>query len=134
MFRRHAFVLFFIFFLFYGAVASCQIKNIGLPYITSFSKNVYNADTQNWDIIEGNNGVIYFANNQGVLKFDGMEWKVYPVSNNSIVRSLTLGNDEHIYVGSYNELGRLVKTKTGEFIYESFIDKIPDEYKEFVQR
>lgn len=120
-----------IFLIFIWHCASGQIKNIGLPYIQNFSKSIYNADTQNWEIIEGENGMIYSANNQGVLQFDGMEWKVYPVSNNSIVRSLALGNDKHIYVGAYNELGRLVETITGELRYESLIDKIPEEYRNF---
>lgn len=127
----HAFVQVFMFLFSYVQITSGQIKNIGLPYVTNFPKSVYNADTQNWEIIEGENGLIYIANNRGILQFDGIEWKVYPVSNNSIVRSLTLGSDGHIYAGAYNELGRLVENATGEMIYESLMDEIPEDYKEF---
>jgi ligand-binding sensor domain-containing protein len=126
-----AFVQVFMFLFSYVQITSGQIKNIGLPYVTNFPKSVYNADTQNWEIIEGENGLIYIANNRGILQFDGIEWKVYPVSNNSIVRSLTLGSDGHIYAGAYNELGRLVENATGEMIYESLMDEIPEDYKEF---
>jgi len=110
---------------------SAQVKDIGLPLVQNFSKKIYNADTQNWEIIEGENGFIYAANNRGIMQFNGVEWNIYPVANNSIVRSLALGNNGEIYAGAYNEFGRLLELPNGEMVYESLLDKVPEDGREF---
>src|SRR5437763_14769468 len=48
---------------------------IGIPEISNSSKLVYGAGAQNWDIKQGADGVMYFANNEGLLSFDGSYWK-----------------------------------------------------------
>lgn len=110
---------------------SAQVKEVGLPLVQNFSKKLYDADTQNWEIIEGENGFVYAANNQGIMLYDGIEWNVFPVANNSIVRSLALGNDGEIYAGAYNEFGRLREMPDGKMKYESFLDKVPEKSREF---
>ena len=32
--------------------------------------------------------ILIFANNSGLLIFDGYNWDIYPISNNTIVRSV----------------------------------------------
>ena len=48
---------------------------IGMPDIVNYDNTTYNAGTHNWDIQQDRNGVMYFANNEGVLTFDGSRWK-----------------------------------------------------------
>ncbi|HQW84213.1 MAG TPA: hypothetical protein PK987_07130, partial [Ferruginibacter sp.] len=48
----------------------CQ-NTIGLPDIINYSKPLYKAGLQNWDIKQDKNGIVYFANNEGLLSFDG---------------------------------------------------------------
>src|SRR5574344_1576349 len=72
--------------------------------ISSYSPEVYNSETQNWDICQSGKNVIYFANNKGLLEFDGSTWKLYPSSNHTIMRSVfAYGN--RIYSGCYMEFG-----------------------------
>jgi hypothetical protein len=59
---------------------------IGLPDITNYEKTVYNGGTQNWEIKQDRNGIMYFANNEGLLTYDGTYWKIYPLPNKTIVR------------------------------------------------
>ena len=54
-----------------------QVKKIGQPNIKNFNKIEYKGGTQNWDIDQDKNGNLYFGNNDGLLQFDGSNWKIY---------------------------------------------------------
>jgi ligand-binding sensor domain-containing protein len=55
----------------------------------------------NWDIDQDQNGAMYFANNDGLLQFDGTEWHKYSVPSNSDVKSVEIDSSGKIYIGSY---------------------------------
>ena len=84
-------ILFFLLLPIY----SISQNTIGLPNVSNFHKNNYNAGIQNWDIKQDNNGIIYFANNEGLLSFDGKYWNLYPLPNKTIVRSIEIGTDSN---------------------------------------
>ena len=48
----------------------------GLPFITNYGAATYKAGIQNWDIIEDDQGLLYVANNLGLLEFDGQNWQI----------------------------------------------------------
>lgn len=112
-------------------LSQAQIKSIGTPYINNYLKKSYNAGRQNWAIAQQENGILYFANNSGVLQFDGTFWNLYPVPNNSIVRSVATGDNGFVYVGAYDEFGYLKPNKFGNLQYVSLSDKLPDSLKKF---
>ena len=80
-------------------------NSIGLPDVINYSKQSYAAGLQSWDIKQDANGIIYVANNEGLLSFDGRFWTLYPLPNRTIVRSVEIGPDNKIYVGGQDELG-----------------------------
>ena len=82
----------------------CQ-NTIGFPDVINYTKKTYNGGLQSWDVKQGPNGIIYFANNEGLLSFDGKYWKVNPLPNKTIVRSVEFGNDNKIFVGGQDEIG-----------------------------
>ena len=57
-----------------------QSTNIGTPFITNYLNETYQAGTQNWDIQQHPNGFMFFANNNGLLQFDGVNWTIFPLS------------------------------------------------------
>jgi hypothetical protein len=57
----------------YMPAALSEIKNIGTPFIRNFSRLEYRAGTQNWAIAQDQKGFMYFANNEGLLVFDGVK-------------------------------------------------------------
>jgi hypothetical protein len=73
---------------------------IGIPAIVNYPKEVYNAGSQNWGIAQDRNGILYFANNQGLLSFDGRFWRKYPLPNKTIARSIAIDEDIACYVHS----------------------------------
>ncbi len=101
----------------------CQ-NTIGFPDILNYSKQVYKAGLQNWDIKQDKNGIVYFANNEGLLSFDGKYWNNYPLPNKTIVRSVEIGTDNRIYVGGQDELGYFAPAENGRLQFHSLIEQI----------
>lgn len=113
-----------IFSLFLPILTFSQ-NTIGLPNINNFSKSTYKAGLQNWEVKQDNNGIIYFANNEGLLSFDGKFWTLFPLPNKTIVRSLKISNDHKIYVGGQDELGFFSSNEQGKLVFHSIINLIP---------
>jgi len=106
-------------------------NTIGLPDVINYSKQLYSAGLQNWDIKQDSNGVIYVANNEGLLTYDGRSWNLYPLPNRTIVRSVEIGPDNRIYVGGQDELGYFAPAKNGRLQYNPLTGFIPAKDKIF---
>ncbi len=111
--------------------ASGQIKSKGIPFIINYTKGDYNASTQNWSVIQDNRGIIYFGNNEGLLEFDGTEWRLYRISNNSTVRSVATDKYGRVLLGAFNEFGFMEPNRQGELKYNSLTGKIPVNSRNF---
>jgi len=112
---------------------SQQIKNIGeIPFIQNYSTEDYKAASQNWDGIQDNRGILYFANRGGsVLEFDGKIWNSIKISDNSINSLCLEPKSNLIYIGGNNIIGYLKPTIPGKYEFVSLFDKIPKEYQDF---
>ena len=122
------------YFLFYVILTNTQsyfsqVKNIGLPEIKNFSKVDYKGGTQNWSIDQDSNENIYFANNDGLLQFDGLFWTKYLIPNNRAIRSLKIDSKNRIFVGGYNKFGYFLANEKGKLIYTSISDLLPENKK-----
>lgn len=122
-------IIFILFVL--SLEAAGQVKTAGTPHIHNYPKSVYKAGTQNWGITQDQKGFMYFANNEGVLQFDGLHWNLIEVSDNSPVRSIFTSNQNTIYVGLFNDFGMLVKNQKGMFSYKSLRHLIPENITAF---
>ncbi len=89
-----------------------------LPPVTNFSVNDYGAASQNWDVGSAEDGVVYAANNEGLLRYDGQRWQLYSLPNKTIIRSV-LCVGKRIYTGSYEEFGFWEKDLYGSLSYTS---------------
>ena len=119
-------------FLFYvsGVLAKQNEEFRGLPEIINYSPELYRAGIQNWDIIQTQSGLIYVANNQGLLEFDGQTWKRYGI-NDTKVRSAIQASDGRIYVGSQADFGLLEPNGSGALEYRSLKSFLPEEHQDF---
>ena len=57
--------------IFYIPITVYSQNTIALPDVFNYSKENYNAGLQNWDIKQDKNGIIYTANNEGLISFVG---------------------------------------------------------------
>ena len=104
------------------------------PTIHNFDKKFLNSGTQNWDIVQHQNNWMYFANNSGLLEFDGYRWNIYPIGNYTNVRSLFYDEQaDKIYAGAHNEFGYYIRNEQGIMNYHSLtnlIDSIDSDFNE----
>jgi len=99
-------------------------NTIGLPQITNYNKYDFHGGAQTWGIVQDRRGLMYFANDEGLMSFDGTYWKIYPLPNETIVRSVTLAGDR-IYVGGQGELGYFQPDSAGSLRYTSLVGLLP---------
>jgi len=99
-------------------------NTIGIPNITNYFKQDYNAGRQNWKMAQDSRGIMYFANNSGLLTFDGTFWRTYPIPNATIVRSLAIDSNDRIYVGGQQEFGYFYPNEHGELVYTSLKSRL----------
>lgn len=123
--KLFAYLLLFLPILMFG-----QVKEIGTPFIKNYLRKITQAGQQNWMIDQDSSGIMYFANNEGLLEFNGSDWSIHPLPNQSNVRSLKVLNCK-IYVGGFNEFGFFKRNKSGCLCYTSLLNQLPENIREF---
>ena len=66
---------------------------------------------------------MYFANNNGLLEYDGANWNTYPLPGNTKVRSVLPVGDT-IYVGALGQFGRFVRNSKGRMVYQNLSGRL----------
>jgi ligand-binding sensor domain-containing protein len=104
---------------------------IGLPQVSSYTSLEYKGGTQNWGIAQDKTGVLYFANNEGLLTYNGAYWKIYPTPNKTIIRSVKIDASGKIYIGGQDEIGYFSPNEYGVLTYHSLKQLIPVKDRQF---
>lgn len=98
----------------------------GIPFappVFNYNTSNYRAGNQNWSISQDKNEIMYFANNRGLLSFDGVNWNLHSLPNNRGVKSIYIDSDnkdsEKIYVGSFEEFGYFARDSANRLVYHS---------------
>ncbi len=116
---------------------SLRGTEIGLPLLTeNYSAEAYEQHAQNWGITQDERGVVYVANNDGILEYDGSRWRFIPTAANTFVRSLAYGavapesshgsqrasersSELRVWVGVQGDFGYLAPDSIGRMRYVS---------------
>lgn len=102
------------------------------PIVRNYNRKATNSGSQNWSIAQGKNDWMYFANNDGLLEFDGSSWSVYPIANYSTIRSTYYdASSGRMYAGAFNEFGYYQRNQQGKIIYVSLVPKLAKGIKVF---
>ncbi|WP_258104086.1 triple tyrosine motif-containing protein [Marinoscillum sp. MHG1-6] len=102
----------------------------GIPLVRTYMPKEYGAGMQNSDLSQDNRGIIYLANNYGLLEYDGTNWQTYPVSNGTKVRSIAIHSTGRIYVSAQNQFGYFFPDGSGSLSYHSLSDDLDEQYQE----
>jgi DNA-binding CsgD family transcriptional regulator len=129
--KRFLYGCFWVIALHCAVFLGAQAINLGIPPIHNFSKKTYHGGTQNWDAAQAPNGVLFFANNEGLLQFDGGKWACYPMPNKTVVRSVAIDPNGRIFVGAQNELGYFFPQKNGQLVFHSLVGNLPPNKRNF---
>lgn len=110
------------------------------PPLINYPAALYKAHNQNWDICQSADDLIYSANSDGLLEHDGAAWKLYPLPDGQIVRTVLYDEqllvpaggkvlnrpamtEQRIYVGGFSEFGYWKKESDGQLKYYSLSKK-----------
>lgn len=99
-----------------------QARNfIADPEIVNYSNKEYDAGNRNWSIAQDSRGVFYFANNDGLLEYDGLTWRLF---GRSMLRSVAVDVEDRVFTGGFEEFGMWQRDGRGELLYTNLSDSI----------
>ena len=109
--------LFSLIFIFSGLSIYAQK---GSPFITNYKlKNKYKL--HNWFIIQDKDEMMFFANQKGILSFDGSDWDI--IATPTMPLTMYSDTTDHkIYAGCVNDIGYIERDTTGSYVYISIIN------------
>ncbi|MCC8143060.1 MAG: hypothetical protein LIO97_03505 [Tannerellaceae bacterium] len=82
-------------------------------FVENFSVDDYKASCQNWKLAISPDGLLYVANNIGLLTYDGNSWWVNPLPDNSVVTSVTFSKDTIFTLSDTNLFGGWLRDEKG---------------------
>lgn len=123
----------FLFFqsIYFPLYSQIESKYGALPFIQFYTPKDYQAGVVNLSVRKDKKGILYFANTQGIVQFDGNTWRTIEVPNVEFVRTLDIGDTDSIFIGAVNQIGKLVPNKTGKLEFVSLVDLIQEESRNF---
>ncbi len=102
----------------------------GLPFSKYYSSQEYQGGIQNYAITQNTSGLIYIANNYGLLEYDGTTWRRYALPSGSKIRYVQVSEDGVIYVAGQGDLGYFIPDAIGQLEFHSLKSKLPEAYKD----
>jgi hypothetical protein len=93
----------------------------GLYYFKNYDAKEYNAAFQNWGVLQDKDGIMVFANGDGVLTYDGKKWTLIETPTQSVIRSIAIDEKGKIFVGALDDIGYLEKKNDGSYTYTSLL-------------
>ncbi|MDP9082120.1 MAG: transcriptional regulator [Bacteroidota bacterium] len=126
--RKNILLLLLLFALSCPAIAQ---PTIGIPAIKNYTHTDYNAGTEIWGINQGKNGMLYFANDEGLLSFDGSYWKIYQMTNKAAIKSVAIDAAGRIYCGGQDEVGYFFPDNNGILKFHSLKNLLPRKARQF---
>lgn len=103
----------------------CPLVRAQQPLVRNITTLESHSGTQNWAIDQGNDARMYFANNEGLLVFDGGQWQMFHTPNNSTARSVYFDpSSNRLYMGCSDDFGYFVGNR-----YTSLSDKLAPKHR-----
>lgn len=109
----------FSFFLLFVLFGHSHLYGASGLYVKNYTKQEYQAASQNWSVTQDANGYLYFANNIGLLEFDGITWTLYPAPDGAIIRTVAVDKTNRVFTAGYRELGFWERNSLGRLEYHS---------------
>lgn len=100
--------------------------------VQNYTINDYKASCQNWELAITHTGILYAANNSGLLEFDGNEWHLHTMPDKSGLSGLYYSNDTLFSRGENSDgywqrdrMGNMYFTPSGSRLPDYFFQKEP---------
>lgn len=112
-----------------------DVSGAGFAPVRNFSRQVYGAGSQNWAVSQDAAGRMYFANRDGLLRYDGVRWNLYQLPNYTTVRCVFADDASgRVFVGGSGEFGFFhVSPKLHKTEYVSWTGVLPEKERNFAE-
>lgn len=114
-----------------NAQESIDNKVYGLPFIQNYTPEDYGSNGRNWGIVQDSLGIIYVANTNGILTFDGSNWGEIETANGKQAKSIGIDGEGKIFVGGYDDFGYLKLDSLGGVRFQSLLELVPEDSRGF---
>ena len=110
-------------------IGSLVPNESGIPFIQNYSPEEYGENPMNWGMVQNNQGMIYVANLNGILEFDGVSWRVIKTPNEAWVLSVAVDSTGTVFAGSFGDFGYLAPDSIGNLQFVSLVEQVvePDD-------
>jgi hypothetical protein len=120
----HKFLLLILCWFAFASISQLSFSLTTVPFVTGYLRDDYGAARQNWNIAQDSRGIMYFANNDGLLQYDGNTWQLFRMPNKMGLRAVAIDRDDRIYTGTYEEFGYWETQPDGNLTYYSLSGKV----------
>jgi DNA-binding NarL/FixJ family response regulator len=103
-----------------------------IPLRNHFKPSEYSGGIQSWSFDQDSSGILYVANNYGLLEFNGSKWILHDVPNCTRVRVVKVDSKNRIFVGGQGQIGYFTRDKRG-FVFTSLLEKLPLEFQKIAE-
>ncbi len=127
--KKLFFLFLFVMWAIFNTMGISEDCMIGSYFIKNFSPKDYHAKLQNWSIIQDKRGVVYIANNSGIIEYNGTDFNL--IKTDTIARALDVDNKGTVYVGIIGDIGYLEYDEKGQAKFKSLKEFLPEKEREF---
>ena len=99
----------------------------GYSFFRNFSAEDYHGHNRNFDIACDTSGVVYVANFEGLIYYNGAKWQKLLTPGISRITHLTLDEKGDIWVGGHNYIGKIVSGANGTPGLRSYVSDVVSE-------
>lgn len=111
--------------VFVGAATNPRLS--GTPLMRVWQAEDYRASPLNTRLLVHPDGLIYVANDDGVLEFDGDRWRLLELPRKGAGRALALDSAQRLWVFGHDDAAYFERTAIGDLRAVSVIEKLPPE-------
>jgi len=108
---------------------TCFITHAQQLFKQNYPIEVYQGASQNWAILQDKHGVIYVANSEGLLRYDGTRWDLISLPDREAIYYADIDSEGNIYTSSTFEIGVFKIGSGGKYEYHSLTHKIPGSFR-----
>jgi signal transduction histidine kinase len=107
---------------------TCFITHAQQLFEQNYPVEVYQGASQSWAILQDKHGVIYVANTEGLLRYDGTQWDLISLPNREAIYYADIDYEGNIYTSSTFEIGVFRIGAGGKYEYHSLTHEIPSSF------
>jgi class 3 adenylate cyclase len=127
---RALFVCWILFCFFHVKGESGSCFTYGNPIVRYYHPLEYKGYSQNWFIGQDKQGILFVANGDGILEYDGNEWNLHQVGNHLTPTSFLI-EDKCIWVGAKGDFGFFLRNGSKHLDYVSLKPFAPSGFHDF---